>query len=154
MIKYNYTLSREHKKMTTVIEKLMDSKSITTTDVAMKSNVSDSTLRKAAKKPIESWSVRVLNAFATGLEENAGDLLNMLQPEQYTLEIDNEKQTIQGVLIPDKAVFQQIRGAVQATHLEGWNPTSDDIKAIRENVMHPAPADVERIKGIWRDSNE
>lgn len=140
--------------MTTVIEKLMDSKSITTTDVAMKSNVSDSTLRKAAKKPIESWSVRVLNAFANGLEENAGDLLNMLQPEQYTLEIDNEKQTIQGVFIPDKAMFQRMRGVVQANHLEGWNPTYNDIKELRDTVMNPDPKDLARIKALWRSRNE
>ncbi len=40
-------------------------------------------------KPIETWSVRVLNAFASGLNERAGDLLNMLQSKEYKLDIND-----------------------------------------------------------------
>ena len=46
----------------------------------------------------------MLNAFASGLNERAGDLLNMLQSKEYKLDINDEKQTIQGVYVSDKAM--------------------------------------------------
>ena len=70
-------------------------------------------------KPIETWSVRVLNAFASGLNERAGDLLNMLQSKEYKLDINDEKQTIQGVYVSDKAMYLELRGVIVASHLEG-----------------------------------
>ena len=46
----------------------------------------------------------MLNAFAIYLNERAGDLLNMLQSKEYKLDINDEKQTIQGVYVSDKAM--------------------------------------------------
>lgn len=44
------------------------------------------------------------------------------------LMIDNDKQTIQGVPIIGRKLFLNIRTVVEAEHLEGWNPTPNDIR--------------------------
>lgn len=47
--------------------------------------------------------------------------------QDYKLEIDVDKQTIQGVTIPDPKMFQQICFVVKNNHLEGWKPETKDI---------------------------
>ena len=59
----------------------------------------------------------MLNAFAIYLNERA--LLNMLQSKEYKLDINDEKQTIQGVYVSDKAMYFELRGVIVASHLEG-----------------------------------
>lgn len=140
--------------METAISRLLKSRNISIVDVAKKSAVSASTLRKAAVRPLETWSVRVLNAFATGLNERAGDLLNMLQPKEYKLDINDEKQTIQGVYVSDKAMYLELRGVIEASHLEGWNPTKKDIESVLDGVLNPDPEEVKEIMEIWEGSDE
>ena len=140
--------------MATTINRLLKSKNISIVEVAEKSAVSASTLRKAATKPLENWSVRVLNAFATGLNERAGDLLNMLQPKEYKLDINDKNQTIQGVYVSDKAMYLELRGVIEASHLEGWNPTKKDVEFVLDGVLNPDPEEVKEIMGIWEDSDE
>ncbi|MBI0121321.1 helix-turn-helix domain-containing protein [Lactobacillus sp. M0398] len=140
--------------METAISRLLKSRNINIVDVAKKSAVSASTLRKAAVRPLETWSVRVLNAFATGLNERAGDLLNMLQPKEYKLDINDEKQTIQGVYVSDKAMYLELRGVIEASHLEGWNPTKKDIESVLDGVLNPDPEEVKEIMEIWEGSDE
>ena len=105
-------------------------------------------------KPIETWSVRVLNAFASGLNERAGDLLNMLQSKEYKLDINDEKQTIQGVYVSDKAMYLELRGVIEASHLEGWNPIKKDIESVLDGVLNPDPEEVKEIMEIWEGSVE
>ncbi|MCO6529779.1 helix-turn-helix domain-containing protein, partial [Lactobacillus sp.] len=62
--------------MSATIVKLLESKNMSVTKVSEISKVPLSTLRNAIVKPIETWSIRVLNAFAIGLGEKPGDLLN------------------------------------------------------------------------------
>lgn len=69
--------------------------------------------------------------------------------QEHSLEIDNENQTIQGIFIKDKYIFQEMRGVIEASHLEGFNPTVKDIEDIRDAVMNPDPQEVERIEKIW-----
>ena len=140
--------------METTINRLLKSKNIGIVEVAEKSAVSDSTLRKAAAKPLENWSVRVLNAFATGLDLRAGDLLNMLQPKEYKLDINDKNQTIQGVYVSDKAMYLELRGVIEASHLEGWNPTKKDVESVLDGVLNPDPEEVKEIMEIWEDSDE
>ena len=140
--------------METAISRLLKSRNINIVDVAKKSAVSASTLRKAAVRPLETWSVRVLNAFATGLNERAGDLLNMLQPKEYKLDINDEKQTIQGVYVSDKAMYLELRGVIEASHLEGWNPTKKDVEIVLDGVLNPDPEEVKEIMEIWEGSDE
>lgn len=44
------------------------------------------------------------------------------------IEINNQKQTIQGVHISNREIFQQIRFTVENNHLEGWNPSKEEIE--------------------------
>ena len=43
----------------------------------------------------------------------------MLQSKEYKLDINDEKQTIQGVYVSDKAMYLELRGVIVASHLEG-----------------------------------
>lgn len=46
------------------------------------------------------------------------------------LEINNDRQTIQGVLIANTSDFLNLRAIIQAEHLEGFNPTKKDVEEI------------------------
>lgn len=46
------------------------------------------------------------------------------------LEINSDKQTIQGVLIANTSDFLNLRAILQAEHLEGFNPTKEDVEEI------------------------
>lgn len=59
--------------------------------------------------------------------------------EEYKLEINNKEQIIQGIYILGKEVYQQIRFVVEMEHLEGWNPTRNDIQYLLDTVKHPNP---------------
>lgn len=137
--------------MPAVISGLLDQKNVSLKEVSEKSGVPVSTLSNAAKKPIESWSIRVLNAFAKGLDEEPSDLLNILQPKGYQLDINDRKQTIQGVYISDKELYQQIRFVVEMEHLEGWNPTTKDIRYLLSSAKNPDPELDKEIDKLFGD---
>lgn len=72
--------------------------------------------------------------------------------ERYQLDIDNEKQTIQGVKIANKAKFQAIRFVVENNWLEDWEPTQSDILDLCEEWDNPDPrtiADFKETKKIY-----
>lgn len=46
------------------------------------------------------------------------------------LEINSKQQTIQGVLFADTSDFLSLRAILQAEHLEGFNPTKEDVEEI------------------------
>lgn len=140
--------------MSATIVKLLKSKNISVAKVAEASNVPLSTLRNSIVKPIETWSIRVLNAFAIALKEKPGDLLNMLETQPYILDINDETQTIQGVFIANKEIYQQIRTVVEVNHLEGWNPTESDIQELFDEAIQPEPVVAERFEEIWGKDNE
>lgn len=140
--------------MSATIVKLLKSKNISVAKVAEASNVPLSTLRNSIVKPIETWSIRVLNAFAIALKEKPGDLLNMLETQPYILDINDETQTIQSVFIANKEIYQQIRTVVEVNHLEGWNPTESDIQELLDEAIQPDPVVAERFEEIWGKDNE
>ena len=135
--------------MSATIVKLLESKNMSVTKVSEISKVPLSTLRNAIVKPIETWSIRVLNAFAIGLGERPGDLLNVLEAQPYILDINDDTQTIQGVFIADKETYQQIRTVVEVNHLEGWNPAKSDIQELLDEAINPDPQVAERFEKIW-----
>lgn len=137
--------------MPTVISGLLHQSNITLKEVSERSSVPVSTLSNAAKKPIETWSIRVLNAFAKGLKKDPSDLLKILQPNEYELEIDDKEQTIQDVYIPDKELYQQIRFVVEMEHLEGWNPNKQDIEYLVNSAQHPDPKLDNEIDKLFGD---
>ena len=122
-----------------VILGLLNNQNISVREVSEISKVPFSTLNNAIKKPIETWSIRVLNAFALALNQAPSKLLEILQPNGYELRIDNDAQTIQGVYSPDKVLFTQIRFVVENQHLEGWKPDKKDIEYLLDRAYNPDP---------------
>lgn len=66
----------------------------------------------------------------------------------YKLNIDDTRQTIQGIVIPDKEMYQQIRFVIENNHLEGWKPEKEDVEYLLKNAMHPDPKLIKHIKNI------
>lgn len=139
--------------MPTVILGLLQNANLSMKEVSKRSNVPFSTLNNASKKPIETWSIRVLNAFAKGLKIKPSELLEKLQPSTYTLDIDDKKQSIQGVYIPDIENYYAIRTVVEAEHLEGWNPTTTDIKYLSKQAVDPDPEIVRDVENALKEYN-
>ncbi|TSO26298.1 helix-turn-helix domain-containing protein [Lactobacillus sp. LL6] len=137
--------------MTTTISAILNNNNLTVADIASKSGVARSTLGNAIKKPIESWSIRVLNAFAKGLGMQSPDLLSKLQSDNYELKIDDKHQMIQGIQISDKELYQQVKFAVVNNHLEGWQPTRDDILYLLKEVQNPDPEFDEMYRELFEN---
>ena len=55
--------------------------------------------------------------------------------DKEQLEIDDQKQTIQGIRIFSPSLFKKVRFVVQNNHLEGWNPTEKEIN----DLVHDKP---------------
>lgn len=51
------------------------------------------------------------------------------------LKTDGQEQMIQGVKISDPVLYKQVRFVVQNNHLEGWQPTEEEIN----NLIHDKP---------------
>lgn len=140
--------------MAALITNLLKREHLSLSDVARISGVAKSTLSSATKRPVETWTIKTLNAFAKGLNEEAGALLNFLQSRSYQLEINDHNQTIQGVQIADKELYQQIRFVVENNHLEGWQPTKEDIEYLVNVAVNPDPQllkEYHQIFGVHHD---
>ncbi|MDK7308789.1 hypothetical protein [Lactobacillus jensenii] len=125
--------------METTITKLIKNKNISISQIARNGNVPKSTLISATKRPVETWTVKTLIAFAEGLEMKGSQLFEMLVKTPYKLKINDEAQTIQSVYIPDKRMFKLIRFTVLNNHMEGWEPTKLDIENLVEHAYNPNP---------------
>lgn len=125
--------------MSTLIMDLLNNNDLTIDDIAEVSGFSQSVLQEATKKPVEEWSIKVLNAFAKGLRKEPSELLDILQLDEYSLEIDDEAQTIQDVHIADKHTFLDIKHKIEMQYEEGWKPEKDDVEyllSIADNSDH------------------
>ncbi|MBW7987248.1 hypothetical protein [Lactobacillus helveticus] len=65
--------------------------------------------------------------------------------QDYKLEIDVEKQTIQGITILNLKMFQQICFVVKNNHLEGWKPETKDVKRLVEQANKPEQSIIDEI---------
>lgn len=139
--------------METTITKLIKNKNISISQIARNSNVPKSTLISATKRPVETWTVKTLIAFAEGLEMKASQLFEMLVKTPYKLKINDEAQTIQGVYIPDKEAFKIIRFSVLSNHMEGWKPNKADIEELLDSYYRPDPEDIEAYEEIFGKYN-
>lgn len=83
------------------------------------------------RETVYSMSVRFLR--------HVNNIMKISNIEEYKLEINNKEQIIQGIYILGKEVYQQIRFVVEMEHLEGWNPTRNDIQYLLDTVKHPNP---------------
>ncbi|AFR22116.1 hypothetical protein IMAU30049_01317 [Lactobacillus helveticus] len=69
----------------------------------------------------------------------------VIRMQDYKLEIDVEKQTIQGITIPNLKMFQQICFVVKNNHLEGWKPEAKDVKRLVEQANKPEQSIIDEI---------
>lgn len=69
--------------------------------------------------------------------------------QDYKLEIDVDKQTIQGVTIPDPQMFQQICFVVKNNHLEGWKPETKDIARLVDQANKPDQSIIDEINEVF-----
>lgn len=53
--------------------------------------------------------------------------------DKEQLEIDDQKQIIQGIRVFSPSIYKKIRFVVQNNHLEGWNPTKKEINDLVRN---------------------
>ena len=65
--------------------------------------------------------------------------------QDYKLEIDVDKQTIQAVTIPDPQMFQQICFVVKNNHLEGGKPETKDIERLVDQANKPDQSIIDEI---------
>lgn len=122
------------------ISEILERSNVTITDISRASGVNLSTLSQAYKRPVSSWTVAILDATAKGLHMSASDLLESLQGDSYELQIDDAAQTIQGVRFDDPREYQATKFSVQNEVLEGWKPSFDDIRWLKDQTEHPDPS--------------
>lgn len=55
--------------------------------------------------------------------------------DKEQLQIDDQKQMIQGIRVFSPSLYKKVRFVVQNNHLEGWNPTEKEIN----DLVHSKP---------------
>lgn len=121
------------------ITEIMDSYGVNLTEIADQSGISKTTLSNAFKRSTDSWTIRILNGVALAINETPSKVLSLLQGNQYNLNIDDQKQTIQGVKIEDPKNYRSIKFVVKSNVMEGWQPDRSDIEDLKafSNISHP-----------------
>ncbi|QNQ82069.1 helix-turn-helix transcriptional regulator [Lactobacillus sp. PV037] len=131
------------------ISTLLKQENITLTKISKQFNIPRKVIQRALKQKPDAWSPKVLNAFATSLSKTPGELIALLLPDTYVLEINDPNQTIQDVYIEDKETYQQIRFIVESEHLEGWEPTRTEIEFLLNQALEPNLDLQNEIDQIW-----
>ncbi|MBB1063424.1 hypothetical protein [Limosilactobacillus fastidiosus] len=70
---------------------------------------------------------------------------------QFSLIIDDQSQSIQGVKFPDRAIYQNIKFVVKSNVMEGWQPTSADIEELKAFMENGHPELEQQFKTIIGD---
>lgn len=136
------------------ISELLNDKEISLSQVAQDSGIKESILKDALNEVPDLWTVKILKAFASTLDIKPGELLELVAPETYQLDIEDNKQMIQGVVIEDLETYQQIRFIVEDEHLEGWNPTTEEINFLVAEALEPNPDLQAEIDKIWGEMHD
>lgn len=140
--------------MAITIQNYLNKNNLSISQISRQTGIGVSTLATAFKKPVENWTIKILNAVAQAAGERPSTLLDKLQDDSYKLEIDNKEQTIQGIKISNSDKFQTVRFAVEANYFEGWKPSKEDIKFLCDYYDNPSPEDQADFNTIWNDNNE
>lgn len=136
------------------INELMDNYHVNLTMISKKSGISKTTLSNAFKRPITSWTIRILNGVAASLDETPEKTLSLLQGNKFKLDIDDKHQTIQGVHIPDHSTFLDIKFTVKNNVMEGWEPTREDIESLKAFAETQYPELEQKFNKIFGKDNE
>ncbi|QGF41143.1 helix-turn-helix domain-containing protein [Limosilactobacillus gastricus] len=150
-IKIWYHISEVIKMMNVTLKNLLDDNQITQTMIAETSGISLATINQTLNRPIDSWSIKILDAVAKPLYMSAGQLLDIINPSKFELETNDDLMTIQGVKIDNYEMYQQIRFAVENNVMEGWEPTKQDIEDLLRFAHNPDPEYIARYKEIFGD---
>lgn len=136
------------------ISTLLKQQNITLTKISKKFDIPRKVIQKALKQKPDAWSPKILNAFATSLDKTPGELVALLMPDAYVLEINDPNQTIQDVYIEDKETYQQIRFIVESEHLEGWEPTTAEVEFLLAQALEPNLDLQNEVDQIWGDDHD
>ena len=137
MVKLNKKLTERYLIMAQDIMTMLDDQKVSLTDVANVANIGLSTLSTAVKRPVDTWSLRIINGLARALYMQPGELVNRIQDVPFELDVNDQKQTIQGVFISDSTQYKQIKFVVNSTVMEGWEPDVKDIERLKLEAANP-----------------
>ena len=136
------------------ISTLLKQQNITLTKISKEFDIPRKVIQKALKQKPDAWSPKILNAFATSLDKTPGELVALLMPDAYVLEINDPNQTIQDVYIEDKETYQQIRFIVESEHLEGWEPTTAEVEFLLAQALEPNLDLQQEVDQIWGEDHD
>lgn len=136
------------------ISTLLKQQNITLTKISKEFDIPRKVIQKALKQKPDAWSPKILNAFATSLDKTPGELVALLMPDAYVLEINDPNQTIQDVYIEDKETYQQIRFVVESEHLEGWEPTTTEVEFLLAQALEPNLDLQNEVDQIWGEDHD
>lgn len=130
------------------VKELLKENNLTIKDISVASSISETTLSATFKRPVETWSVKVLTALANVLYMKLDDLMQILAPKKFQLDIDEDKKTIQGVKIPEN-LFVDMKDIVKYSVMEGWEPTREEITYLLERSKYEDPLLIKELNDIW-----
>ncbi|MCT3055772.1 XRE family transcriptional regulator [Leuconostoc citreum] len=153
MVKLDKKLTERYLIMAQDIMTMLDDQKVSLTDVANVANIGLSTLSTAVKRPVDTWSLRIINGLARALYMQPGELVNRIQDVPFELDVNDQKQTIQGVFISDSTQYKQIKFVVNSTVMEGWQPDVKDIERLKLEAANPNSRRKQRALGIMNGGN-
>lgn len=149
----NYATKEVLVGMEARVEQYLSAHAISLQKISKTSGVALSTLSAALNKPIENWSVRILNAVSQTTGERPSEVLQQLQPENFELELDDEQLTIQGVQFDDEYTYANVLNAVLSNVYEGWQPTMQDVQRGKDLLTTPDPELAARYAEIFNEED-
>ncbi|WP_302118543.1 helix-turn-helix transcriptional regulator [uncultured Limosilactobacillus sp.] len=136
------------------IVNILKTNNITVSFVAQESGLDVAQVSAALKRPVATWSIQILNAFADALAERPGELLDQLQDLPFQLQTDDDHLMIQRVRFSNRSSYQQVRFAVESNVLEGWKPTAKEIRLLKEAAETPDTEMQTEIERLFGDKND
>lgn len=137
--------------MAITIQQLLQHHQLSIDELAKSTGINKEVLQGTLQQPVATWTVDFLNKMAAALAQTPSHLLAQLQDESFTLTIDPQQQTIQGVEFKDPQLFAQIQSAVKISCMEGWHPTAVDIVDLLNVGTHPQPQLEQEFEQVFGD---
>ncbi len=116
---------------------ILKTNNMTVAFVAQESGLDVAQVNETLKRPVATWSIQILNALADALGERPGELLDRIQDFDFHLHTDDDQLTIQHVQFQTPSSYQQVRFAVESNVLEGWEPTTTEVRRLKESAENP-----------------
>lgn len=136
--------------MAITIQQLLKNHQVSVDALAKAARVDKDDLQDRLHRPVDTWTIGLFNAMAAAVNQTPSHLLAQLQDESFTLEIDPQKQTVQGLEVTDRYVFSLIQSVVKISCMEGWQPTAAeivDLVSIATSAQPKLDQDFEQIFG-------